>query len=246
MHGPMADQIVLYDHPASPCGRRVRIALLEKGLRWRSRVIDLEHMEQKSPWYLALNPNGIVPTLEHGTRIVWESNVITEYVDQVFPGPKLYPDDPWDRAQVRMWQAFELEMAKEFRPLVYHRLMGPMKRALSRDEALAAARAHTTDPAHLEWTARVYDGEVMDEAEASRLVTLLYGRLRTLDVRLRDRDYLVGDGFTIADASVLPRVAMYPWIGLPIDAAEFPHVARWIEHLGARPSFAASLRLPTD
>lgn len=63
-----------------------------------------------------------------------------------------------------MWQAFELEMAKEFRPLMYHRVMGPMKRGVSRDEALAQARAHTTDPAHLEWTARVYYGEEIGRA----------------------------------------------------------------------------------
>ena len=97
----MPDELVLYDHPASPCARRVRIALIEKGLRWRSRVIDLEHMEQKSPWYLALNPNGIVPTLQHGERVVWESNVITEYLDAAFPGPTLYPTDPWSARRRR-------------------------------------------------------------------------------------------------------------------------------------------------
>jgi glutathione S-transferase len=241
----MGDDLVLYDHVASPCARRVRITLIEKGLRWRSRPIDLEHMEQKSPWYLALNPNGIVPTLQHGARVVWESNVITEYVDDVFPGPKLYPTDPWERAQAKMWQAFELEMAKEFRPLMYHRVMGPMKRAVSRDEALAQARAYTTDPAHLEWTARVYDGEVVSEAEAARLTSLLYGRLKTLDERLAGREFLVGAAFSIADASVLPRVAMYPWIGLPIDAATYPSVAGWLDRLGSRRSFVESLALPS-
>jgi glutathione S-transferase len=237
----MPDEIALYDHAASPCARRVRIALIEKGVAWRSRPIDLEHMEQKSPWYLALNPNGIVPTLQHGDRVIWESNVITEYLDAVFPDPPLYPADPWERTQAKMWQAFELEMAKEFRPLLYHRLMGPMKRAVSRDEALAQARAHTTDPAHLEWTARVYDGEVVSEGEAARLIALLYGRLRTLDDRLAGRQFLVGDAFSIADVSVLPRVAMYPWIGLALHAGEYPNVVRWLDALGSRPSFAKSL-----
>jgi glutathione S-transferase len=240
----MADELVLYDHPASPCARRVRIVMLEKGLAWRSRMIDLEHMEQKSPWYLALNPNGIVPTLQHGARVVWESNVITEYLDDVFPGARLYPADPWARAQAKMWQAFELEMAKEFRPLLYHRIMGPMKRARSRDDEMAAAARHTTDPAHLEWSARVYDGEVISEAEAARLAALLYGRLRRLDDELARHAHLVGDAFTIADVSMLPRVAMYPWIGLAIDAAEYPRVAAWMDRLGERPSFAKSLEVP--
>ena len=233
--------LVLYDFDGSPCARRVRIVLLEKRLEWETRLVDLTRMEQKRPEYLALNPNGVVPTLVHGERVLYESNVITEYLDEVFPGPRLYPANPWERAQAKMWQAFELEMAKEFRPLLYHRLMGPAKRTMSRDEALAHARTHTTDPAHLEWTARVYDGEVVSEAEAARLSALLYGRLKTLDERLAGRTFLVGDAFSIADVSVLPRVAMYPWIGLPIDGSAFANVARWLDEVGARPSFLRSV-----
>jgi glutathione S-transferase len=83
---------------------------------------------------------------------------------------------------------------------------------------------------------------VLSEAEAARLAALLYGRLRTLDARLSGRAFLVGDGFSIADVSVLPRVAM--WIGLPIDPEEHPHVAAWLARLGDRPSFARSLAAP--
>src|SRR5262245_22524564 len=112
----MPDGLTLYDSHGSPCARRVRAVLLEKGLTWTTRLVDLTRMEQKGPEYLELNPNGVVPTLVHDGRVIYESNVITEYVDDVFPGPRLYPADPWERAQAKMWQAFELAMAKEFRP----------------------------------------------------------------------------------------------------------------------------------
>jgi hypothetical protein len=56
----------------------VRIVLLEKSLCWE-KLVDLTRMEQKRPEYLALNPNGLVPTLVHGDRVIYESNVITEY-----------------------------------------------------------------------------------------------------------------------------------------------------------------------
>src|ERR1700687_5412967 len=139
--------ITLYDAPGSPCARRVRITLIEKGLPYDTVFIDLSKLEQKSPAYLTLNPNGFVPTLVHGERIVYESNVITEYLDDVFPDVRLYPDDPWERAQVKLWQAFELSFAKDYRPLMYQRLMGPIVR-LTRtlDEALAIARRSTTNP----------------------------------------------------------------------------------------------------
>jgi len=117
----MTDPITLYDAPGSPCARRVRAVLLEKGLAWTTRLVDLTRMEQKRPEYLALNPNGVVPTLVHGDRVLYESNVITEYLDDVFPDPPLYPRDPWARARAKMWQAFELAMARDFRPLMYAR-----------------------------------------------------------------------------------------------------------------------------
>src|SRR2546426_1044521 len=121
----MTETMTLYDSPGSPCARRVRAVLLEKGIAWTTRLVDLTRLEQKRPEYLALNPNGVVPTLVHGDRVVYESNVITEYLDDVFPDPPLYPRDPWARAQAKMWQAFELAMAKEVRPLMYLRGIGP-------------------------------------------------------------------------------------------------------------------------
>src|SRR5439155_22709682 len=106
--------LILYDYAGSPCARRVRITLIEKGLGWGTQVIDLSCLEQRNPEYLKLTPNGFVPTLAHGERVIYESNVITEYLDDVFPQPRLYPDDPWELAQVNTWQSAELAMAKDY------------------------------------------------------------------------------------------------------------------------------------
>jgi len=232
--------LVLYDFHGSPCARRVRAMLLEKGLTWETRLVDLTKMEQKRPEYLALNPNGVVPTLVHDGRVLYESNVITEYLDEIFPGPRLYPPDPWERAQAKMWQAFELAMAKEFRPLMYLRVIGPFDRLRPRDEVLAEARRSTDDPAHLDWIARVYDGTVVDEEEARHLGALLVQRLDRLEQALAGVRYLVGDRYTIADLSVAPRVAMYPVAALPLDPGRHANVGAWLARLAAHPPFARS------
>jgi len=232
--------LVLYDFHGSPCARRVRAMLLEKGLTWETRLVDLTKMEQKRPEYLALNPNGVVPTLVHDGRVLYESNVITEYLDEIFPGPRLYPPDPWERAQAKMWQAFELAMAKEFRPLMYLRVIGPFDRLRPRDEVLAEARRSTDDPAHLDWIARVYDGTVVDEEEARHLGALLVQRLDRLEQALAGVRYLVGDRYTIADLSVAPRVAMYPVAALPLDPGRHANVGAWLGRLAAHPPFARS------
>lgn len=234
--------IVLYDSPGSPCARRVRIVLLEKGLAWTTRLVDLTKMEQKRPEYLALNPNGVVPTLLHGARVIYESNVITEYLDDVFPGPHLYPADPWARAQAKMWQAFELAMAKDFRPLMYLRVIGPYDRMRPKADVMADARRSTDDRAHLDWVSRVYDGTVATDAEAGNFAHLLDQRLDRLEEALDGHDYLVDDRFTIADLSVLPRVAMYPLVQLPLD--RHPNVVAWLDRVSSRPSIPLSLEVP--
>ena len=236
----MADSIVLYDAHGSPCARRVRAVLLEKGLTWTTRVVDLTRMEQKRPEYLALNPNGVVPTLVHGERVLYESNVITEYLDDSFADPPLYPRDAWARARAKMWQAFELAMAKDFRPLMYARVIGPYDRLRPREEVLADARRATDDPAHLDWVRRVYDGDVISDAEAGHLESLLVQRLDRLEAELRESEWLVDGRYSIADLSVAPRMQMYPMVGVALDPERHPRVSDWLARISDRPAFARS------
>jgi glutathione S-transferase len=238
--------LVLYDAPGSPCARRVRITLLEKGLAWESRIVDLSRLEQKRPEYLALNPNGVVPTLVHGERVVYESNVITEYLDDVFPEIPLYPDEPRERAQVKVWQAFELSLAKDFRPLLYQRLLGPIVRLTrSLDEALAAARRSTANGFDLEWERRVWSLAVLAPDEERATAARLLRRVEAIEAALDDGDFLVGGRFTQAEVSLFPRLRMYPFVQLPLSRERFPRTVAWIARLERRPSFAASL-FPSD
>jgi len=220
----------------------VRITLIEKGVPYGTSIVDLSRMEQKKPEYLALNPNGVVPTLVHGDRVVYESNVITEYLDDVFPDLRLYPEDPWERAQVKLWQAFELSFAKDYRPLMYQRLLGPIVR-LTRtlDEALEIARRSTTNPFDLEWERKVWGLTVLTPDEEHACAGRLYQRVSVLEHALAASDYLVGNRFTQAEVSVFPRLRMYPYVQLPITSARFPCVAAWMARLEQRPSFEKSL-----
>jgi glutathione S-transferase len=216
--------------------------LIEKRLSWDTQVIDLSRLEQRNPAYLAINPNGFVPTLAHGERVIYESNVITEYLDDIFPETPLYPSDPWERAQVKMWQSAEAAMAKDYRTLMYQRVMGPMLRLTrSLEEALAAARRSTGEPADLAWEERVWRLAVLHPREEAAHQDRLLRWLDAVEKRLVDRDYLVGDGFSQAEISLYPRVAMYPYIGLRIDPRRYPNVSRWIGRLRGRPSFARTL-----
>src|SRR5271165_3344123 len=79
----------LYHGMASTCSKKVRLCLYEKGLEFESHLLDLQKFEQHAPEYLAINPNGVVPTLVMNDKPVIESSVIIEFIDDCFPEPSL-------------------------------------------------------------------------------------------------------------------------------------------------------------
>jgi glutathione S-transferase len=73
--------IQLHHNGLSTCSQKVRLVLAEKGLEWQSRHLDLWQGDQQRPPYLALNPGAVVPTLVDEGRVIIESSVIMEYLD---------------------------------------------------------------------------------------------------------------------------------------------------------------------
>lgn len=138
----------LYDFFRSGASFRVRIALNLKGLSFEQASRHLRKGEQLAPEYLALNPQGLVPTLvlDDG-RVLTQSLAIIEWLDETHPAPPLLPRDPYRRAQVR---AFALAIAADTHPVqnlkVIQRIktMGGDDVAWARhvnEEGLAAAEA---------------------------------------------------------------------------------------------------------
>jgi len=86
----------LYDGTMSVCAIKVRLGLFEKGIPFESLNIDLRRGDQLNPAYLALNPNGVVPTLDDDGKIITESSVKMHYLEDTHPTPSLLPESPVD------------------------------------------------------------------------------------------------------------------------------------------------------
>ena len=93
----------LYHADHSVCAQKVRLALAEKQLHWQGHLLDLLAGDSHTPAYYQINPNEVVPTLVHDDRIIVESTVINEYLDDAFPDLPLRPAHPLDRAKMRLW-----------------------------------------------------------------------------------------------------------------------------------------------
>jgi glutathione S-transferase len=123
---PQALSLVLHGYRYSAYLRIVRMVLAEKGVTYERREVNPFAADVPKE-YLDLNPVGRVPTLVHRDFVLYETNVITRYIDEAFAGPLLEPTEPRQRA--RMSQIISILDAYGYVPMVRqvfsHRVFGP-------------------------------------------------------------------------------------------------------------------------
>jgi len=116
--------ITLYHDVPSSNSDRVKIALAEKNLSWDGIRVRLANREQKSPEFLKLNPYGKIPVLVEDGKVLFESCIINEYLDEKYPNPPLMPKDAYLRGRGRVLVDYALNYAHE----PYWALRGEMRK----------------------------------------------------------------------------------------------------------------------
>ena len=236
------DEIVLYDAAGTPSPRRVRLCLIEKGLPFTIKWLNLGLMDQKQPWYLKLNPTGLVPTLVHKGRALYESNVINEYLDTLTAAPSLVPKDALGQAEMRMWFAFENDFARPFRDAAYE-TFGKQRlqsTGITADKLKEEIAKRTANTAYVQFATEVLTTPRNDALIANR-VAVMMEKMAQMDERLPDgRSWLCGDQFSLADIALGPRTDMYPVIGVVDLYQRYPRIGAWMARLEARPSWKKS------
>jgi maleylacetoacetate isomerase len=122
---------VLYDYWRSSAAYRIRIALNLKGIDYESRQIDLREDEQKSSEYRALNPQGLVPTLDIDGQRLTQSVAIINYLDLKYPNQPLLPASAAERAHV---VAMAMAIACDIHPLNNLRVLKYLKNVLGHEQ----------------------------------------------------------------------------------------------------------------
>lgn len=229
--------LVLYNAPQSTCSQRVRFSLNAKGLSFEEVRLNLFEGDQLKPDYLALNPNGVVPTLVHDGNVVTDSSVILEYLDEVFPDrAPMTPADPVSRACMRAMMRYTDEVpAAAIRIPSYNLAFLPHFQSMTEEEFRALADSKPLRREFLLSMGRTgFPKEQMDEA---------MGRLERAVVRmdgwLRDGGgpWLMGESLSLADVMLMPVIVRMDDIGLHRMWAERPAVAGWLEKIRAHPAF---------
>ena len=236
--------LILYDFGNSVCCQKVRITLVEKGLTWEARRVDLFKTEQYDPDYLKLNPKGVVPTLVHDGTPIIESTLICEYIDETFPEPPLIPKDPAERARMRLWSKFVDEGL--FDGATELELLGHVPRAHAEHAAGAAREAlpQCRRPAP--------HRPFQIDLRAWRAIAVRAARHRRLRARLQvygadawpnaaDRGCSATSP-TLADINLMPFAARLYYLGL-LEAwtDERPRITHWWAQAQEWPSFRRGL-----
>ena len=228
----------LYHNHVSVCAQRVRLVLAEKQLETTLHPMNLRRGDQFEPEYMKLNPNGVVPTLVHDGRVVIDSAVIAEYLDDAFPAPPLKPGDLVHRADMRRFcmlpdtglhaacATLSFSIAFRHQLLAYtaeeqqaHIEMTPDP---ARQQRKRLALEHGVDGPAVPGAAAYYD-RLLDRMQAS----------------LEGNQWLVDDAYTLADVAMTPYVVRLKHLSMLDMIDRRPRVREWLDAVEARANFVA-------
>jgi len=229
--------LTLYHNDMSVCAQKVRLCLAEKQLAYEDKHLDLRAGDQKRPEYLALNPNGYVPTLVHDDFVLGESTVICEYIDDAFTTPPLKPVDSRARARMRGFTKF-IDAA-------IFPATGTVSMSIAFHHQFTPDVNDTMEKARPGWLANFRQLQKSTENPA------FPAAIRRLDKMIADMEHaladhqgpwLAGETYSLADIGYAPYVTRLDHLKFLDGMVEKrPRVAEWYDRVRTRSSYQEAL-----
>lgn len=198
----------LYGISASPFVRKVRVVLEEKGIAYdHDPVIPMN----VSPEYKKISPLGKIPAWKDGDRTLADSSVICAYLERVHPQPALYPSDPYEFARALWFEEYgDAALVLVTGPKIFfQRVVRPKFLNETCDEEMVQKAVGEELPPHFDYLEReVGEGGVV-----------------------------AGTRFSIGDIGLGTQFVNLKFAGFGVDAKRWPKLARYVDHVLARPSF---------
>ena len=227
----------LYNFPQSTCSQKVRLTLWEKEIEFLDRPVDSTKREHLSESYLKLNPNGVVPTLDHDGAIILDSSVIIEYLEEVFPKNPMSPGDAVGRAHMRKWlRYFEEVPTPAVRVPSFNQYLSKRFDKLSQEQFDTFVDNH---PIRKQFYKKMAKENGFDDRETNSALDRLRQTLDYMEKGLSESGgpWLMGEMLTLADYCIAPTIDRMRDLGLEGQWADHPLVTAWFEGIKARPAY---------
>lgn len=235
----------------SSCSQKLRIFLNLKGIAWTSHLVDLHSNENFKPWFLGINPRGLVPVLVHDGAVHIESNDIIQYLEKTFPSTKLIPSGYENEVAALLRHEDDLHL--DLRTLSFRFVFNPpgAPKPTAALESYAVNGAGTVQGAkdrekdvQIEfWQNAAREGFTDERARASAQKFRI--EFDALEKRLATSSYLMGEALSVLDIAWFIYAHRLSLAGYPL-ARLHPRVGAWKEKLGARPEFANEIAMPAE
>ena len=234
----------LYHGEPAANSLKTLIAFKEKEVEFNSRFINLHEFEQHEPWYVKINPNGQVPALVHDGKVITESTVINEYIDEVFDGPLLRPADAYWRARMRIWTKFVDEY---FSPalsfIAWHHMMKNITDKLTPEEFEARVARIPLKEQQDKW--RASSKQAYTKEQLDNWVRQVRTSIDRMEKQLQETQWLAGPDFSLADVSCYAFTAAMPhYAPQRMNATDTPCLMDWHARMEARTGVQAALAMP--
>jgi glutathione S-transferase len=221
------------------------IPLKEKGLQFESVYVDLHKFEQHERWFVAINPEGQVPVLDHDGTLITHTTVINEYLEDAFPdAPPLRPADPVGKARMRYWNKFVDEHVMNYVSMHgWHRMVGVIARSVESGQFEKLLERIPLYEQREKWRTARSGFSAADLANATRKVEVAVDKVER---QLGETAWIAGETFTLADVNFFSHCGMmvqrmFPDMRLESRA---PRLLDWAERMRARPGVKAALGMP--
>jgi glutathione S-transferase len=235
----------LYHSVNSVCAQKVRIVFKEKGLQCQEHLMTLAG-DQYDPAYLKLNPNGVVPTVLHDGKVITESSVILYYLDETFRDPPLMPRDPYARATVRLYNKLIDEYVHNSCAILSFATAFRARLARLTPEAREAELSKAPLKKRTEFKLDVTN-HGLNSHFVAEAVDYHEKLLTRMEESLQHGQFLAGDGYSLAEAAIIPSIFRLEVLRLPKMWDRRPRVAAWWDRMRQRSSTeTAILKRMTD
>lgn len=221
----------------SSCSQKVRLMLGELDLDWTSHPINLIKQENTTPWFLGINPRGVVPVLIHNGEVHVESNDIIAYLDQQYAAPgKSYffagDDISTKQAQALLDLEDSLHMDLRLLSIVF----GPLKLKSEKqinDQENNGKADNKRDHEVQWWREKAANGISENEIEAA--CSNFKQAFDQLDQCLENQPWLMGERISIVDISWFVNLQRLSKLGYPL--ASHKHLFQHYQTLSTRTAF---------